>query len=139
MGLMIIMRGLPGSGKSTLANIFVRTLGRGKICSTDDKFICSDGVYRFESKFLPEAHEVNLKDAIKALSLGISPVIVDNTNIRKWEFERYESIAKTAGYKVTYMTPATPWAWDVDECFKRCTHGVPKEAIARMAERFEPL
>ena len=86
--MLIIMRGVPqlGAGKSTKAKSLV---GQGKIHSTDD-LIEKSGDYReFFAKMiasgdfssLGKMHSQNLKDAIESMKAGVSPVIVDNTNI----------------------------------------------------------
>ena len=70
--------------------------------------------------------------------MGVSPIVIDNTNVRLWEMRAYVKAAIAHGYSVEFVTPATKWAWNPVECSRRNTHGVPLAAIERMAQAFEP-
>jgi predicted kinase len=138
---LIVMRGIPGSGKSTKAKELV---GEGIIHSTDD-VIESQGDYNkffaamFESKdFTPlsRAHSTNLKNAIKSLKEGLSPVIVDNTNIKQNESKAYVKAALELGLSdnnikfVDIGTNGLP----AEILAERNTHGVPLEKIQSLIE-----
>jgi len=128
----IILRGVSGSGKSTKARELAGETG--KIHSTDDFFMVN-GKYVFDPAQLPRYHKLNF-EAFKAdLALGVSPVIVDNTNTRKWEYENYLEAAKAAGYDVEVISIP-----HIDPALAaiRNTHGVPEAAIRRMISRWEP-
>jgi len=127
----IILRGIPGSGKSTKARELAGSTG--KIHSTDDYFEV-DGEYRFNPKMLGRNHELNFKAFKVSLALGIDPVVVDNTNIRLWEFQKYEAAAAEAGYQVEIVK--VPHV-DPKLAAERNTHGVPEHAIRRMLARWE--
>lgn len=131
---IVLMRGLPGSGKSYSA----KTHG-DVVRSTDDFFVGADGVYRFDPARLAEAHAWNQARVAEDIKAGVEQVVVDNTNTCLWEMTPYVRLARAAGYSVGFGFPATKWADDPEECFKRNTHGVPLETIQRMAERYEPL
>jgi predicted kinase len=139
MKTLIIMRGLPGSGKSSVVKLL--TTGHpaeGVICSADHYFE-KDGEYRFDPKLLGKAHAASLKLAQDAMGAGVPLVIVDNTNTQRWEFEKYVEAAKEYGYVIHELTIGRPThPSEVEKCSARNTHGVPKDAIKRMAERFEP-
>ena len=127
----IIIRGIPGSGKSTLAKTLVGE--SGVIHSTDDLFLV-EGVYKFDPKSLGKHHEANYNAFKKSILSGISPVILDNTNTQKWEYEKYQKLAEEMGYeveivKVPHIDPVL--------ASKRNTHGVPEDAIRRMLARWE--
>ena len=124
-----IIRGLPGSGKSTLA----KEIGADVICSADDFFVGDDGVYRFDASKLKEAHGWCYRKFEDAVKNG-QTVVVDNTNTRRWEFEKYIDYAEFAGAKFEVIRIKHP---PLEVCFKRNTHGVPLETIKKMAERFE--
>ncbi|KAE9023817.1 hypothetical protein PR003_g14009 [Phytophthora rubi] len=94
--LFLIMRGLPGSDKSTFAQEVARYADqvglRTRICSAD-KFFQRGGGYVFDRSRLHEAHETcytQCREALeRRLDRGVDIVIVDNTNLREHEFERY--------------------------------------------------
>jgi predicted kinase len=136
---LIIMRGIPGAGKSTKAKSLV---GEGVIHSTDE-VIEAKGDYReffkkmVESKnFFPlmNAHGTNLKNAIKSMTEGISPVIVDNTNIKANEPKKYVVEALKLGYddaNISIVDIGTA-GLDAKTLSERNSHGVPLEKIEMM-------
>jgi len=136
---LIILRGIPGSGKSTKAKSLA---GSGKIHSTDD-VIDSSGDYReFFAKMiankdftpLSNAHETNLKNAIKSMEDGVSPIIIDNTNIKQNESKAYIVAALKLGYadnNIKFIDIGTA-GLEAAELAKRNTHGVPLEKIEAM-------
>lgn len=152
---LVIMRGLPGSGKSTQARIraatFVEVGGQSVvICSTDNFFINNDGKYVFDAKMLGKYHGMNQHKVNQYMLMGIELVIVDNTNTTHKEMEPYKQSARDYLYKVVEVlvgkedlfpelehTSPHAHADYIDMCASRNTHGVPKEAIERMARRFE--
>ena len=126
-----ILRGVPGSGKSTLAKELAGSTG--KIHNTDEYFM-KDGQYVFDPSQLPRYHQLNFEAFKTDLISFVSPVVVDNTNTRKWEFEKYLKEAELAGYNVEVIS--IPHI-DPELAAKRNTHGVPEEAIKRMIDRWE--
>jgi len=129
--IVYIMRGIPGSGKSTMARQLAGDTG--KIHSTDDYFM-KDGKYAFDPNQLRRNHQLNFQAFKADLSLGVSPVIVDNTNTQKWEYENYTKAAEDAGYEVEVVQ--VPHI-DPKLAAQRNTHGVPEESIRRMIARWE--
>ncbi|XP_033615869.1 NEDD4-binding protein 2-like 1 [Fukomys damarensis] len=107
------------------------------IFSTDDFFAREDGAYEFNPDFLEEAHEWNQKRARKAMRNGISPIIIDNTNLHAWEMKPYAVMALENNYEVIFREPDTRWKFNVQELARRNVHGVPREKIHRMKERYE--
>ncbi|XP_067889606.1 NEDD4-binding protein 2-like 1 [Heterodontus francisci] len=134
---LYLLRGLPGSGKSTLARNLKHQFRRAVILSTDDYFIRQDGSYLFEKYLLDEAHEWNHERAKSAMRQGKSPIIIDNTNIEAWEMTPYVKMARESGYEVKFREPDTPWKFDIRKLTRINTHGVPRETIERMKERYE--
>lgn len=137
--LFILMRGLPGSGKSFLANELAGH--QGQVFSTDE-FFCQneDGEYRWDGSQLKEAHLWNQKRSYQAIFEDVPVIIIDNTNTTIKEMKSYLphiAIAQRKGYDIRIEEPTTDWAWDVDELVKRNSHGVPKEAIQRMLDRYQ--
>ncbi|XP_014821652.1 PREDICTED: NEDD4-binding protein 2-like 2 isoform X2 [Calidris pugnax] len=133
---LLILRGLPGSGKSTLARILLGQSCDGIIFSTDDYFRQQDG-YTYNAAQLGDAHDWNQKRAKQAMEQGKSPVIIDNTNTQAWEMKPYVEVALEKGYRVEFHEPDTWWKFDPEELEKRNKHGVTREKIAQMLERYE--
>ncbi|EAX08506.1 NEDD4-binding protein 2-like 1 isoform 4 [Homo sapiens] len=134
---LYLLRGLPGSGKTTLARQLQHDFPRALIFSTDDFFFREDGAYEFNPDFLEEAHEWNQKRARKAMRNGISPIIIDNTNLHAWEMKPYAVMALENNYEVIFREPDTRWKFNVQELARRNIHGVSREKIHRMKERLE--
>jgi len=124
------MRGLPGSGKSTKAKSY-----GGVICSADDFFILN-GVYKFNRKLISAAHIHCSYNFTQAINRGEPLIIVDNTNTRKWEYEKYVKSAKSAGYEVV-IDSLKDGGVSCEELFKRNVHGVPLETIKKMLARWQ--
>lgn len=127
---VIIMRGVPGSGKSTKAKSF-----EGVIVSADDYFM-NNGIYCYNSSLIREAHQRCLANFSFLLYKGIPLVIVDNTNIQKWNYEKYEKVAKQYGYEVEVVSLKDS-GLSVQELAKRNIHGVPEEKIKQMLNSWE--
>jgi len=132
-----ILRGLPGTGKSELA----KTLNdKGAIFSTDDLFMV-DGEYQFDPSKLGEYHAENLRLAtafMERFAPHTTPAIcvIDNTNTQHWEYENYRKAAKANGFRVQIIS--VDWKEeDIPLYAERNSHGVPEDAIRRMAERWE--
>lgn len=132
-----ILIGLPGSGKSTKANQLVEPYAPwdSAIHSTDS-FFMKNGKYEFNPKLLGVFHQKNFHAFESSLKKNLSCVVVDNTNIRPRDRRPYREAALAAGYSVEEIVIGefTPEA--IKLYAKRNTHGVPLEAIEKMAERF---
>ncbi|KAE8977429.1 hypothetical protein PR003_g26864 [Phytophthora rubi] len=94
--LFLIMRGLPESGKSAFAQEVARytdQVGLHTLICSADNFFQRGGGYVFDRSRLHEAHETcytQCREALERdLDRGVDIVIVDNTNLREHEFERY--------------------------------------------------
>ncbi|XP_072217693.1 NEDD4-binding protein 2-like 2 isoform X2 [Excalfactoria chinensis] len=134
--VLLILRGLPGSGKSTLSRFLLDHSRDGIVLSTDDYFRQQDG-YTYNAAQLGDAHDWNQKRAKQAMEQGKSPVIIDNTNTQAWEMKPYVEVALEKGYRVEFREPDTWWKFDPEELEKRNKHGVTREKIAQMLERYE--
>ncbi len=139
---LIIMRGGSGSGKSFKAKQLARETG--VICSADDFFTeLGKGEYAFNPSLLGKAHQQCQERTIQALKQGASPVIIDNTNTQLWEMKKLKPIiqlAQSLGYGIKIEEPETEW-WkskNIDEMVNKNSHGVPREAIEKMVNRFAP-
>lgn len=140
---LIVMRGIPGGGKSTKAKQIV---GKGIIHSTDE-VIEGIGDYRkfFEKMIssgdfspLSEVHKINFQNAVTSMKQGISPVIVDNTNIRPNEPKNYVEAALKLGYadeNIKFVEVGTG-GLSAEELAQRNTHGVPLDKIKSMIQAY---
>lgn len=141
---LIIMRGIPGSGKSTKAKQLV---GNGVIHSTDD-VIESMGDYRkfFEDMIankdfapLSRAHAQNFKNAVGDMKKGITPIVIDNTNLRADEPKNYIEAALNMGYddkNIKFVEVGTGGV-SAEELAQRNTHGVPLDKIKSMIQTYK--
>ncbi|NXR34206.1 N4BP2 protein, partial [Zosterops hypoxanthus] len=134
--VLVLLRGVPGSGKSYLARNLLEDNPGGIILSTDDYFY-KHGQYHYDPDCLGEAHDWNRKRAKEAFERRISPIIIDNTNIQAWEMKPYVTLAQEFKYKVMFREPDTWWKFKPKELERRNIHGVCKEKIKRMLERYE--
>lgn len=132
---LIILRGLPGSGKSEIAK---KLVGNGVIHSTDTYHI-KNGKYEFDSDNIARYHCYNLTSSIMSMKKGISPIIIDNTNIMSAYCIDYVEQGKIYGYEIVVVEPDTPWAFDVEELVKRNSHDTPRDTIIDMLQKYETL
>jgi predicted kinase len=108
---LYIMRGISGSGKSTLAKKIAQESG-GVIYSTDD-YLEGKTEEEYEANFknaqeknlMHIFHKKNLDRTVEAMKKGISPIIVDNTNIEKGHMEPYVQAAYVYDYDVEFAEP----------------------------------
>ena len=143
MKQVFILRGLPGSGKSYYAQNLAEELSGADesqyfICSTDDYFVNEQGEYHFDKFKLSQYHNLNLARFINALAQGIELVIVDNTNIKKWEFIAYSQAAIALGYRVKEEIVGEVKDKSMQHLYaKRNSHNIPLKTISKMAYMFE--
>lgn len=139
--ICVILRGLPGSGKSFLSDQLIRQTVKENqhdhILSADKYFFNNRGIYRFDPSRLSEAHQETQKMFTRKAAQGISPLIVDNTNLQYWEMEPYMLVANQYGYIIYTMEPETPWKFQVDTLAKKNQHSVPNDKIRTMRVRYE--
>lgn len=135
---LYIMRGLPGSGKSTKAKELAGKLG--KVFSTDD-FFMQDGEYRFDANRLPEYHRRNLDASTMAMRRGTGVVVIDNTNIEPWHFDKYVEAGRLYGYELEFVEfdPRNYSDAKLKELASRNTHRVPEAAIRSMKDKWVPI
>lgn len=137
--ILVIMRGIPGSGKSTAAAKLVK---EGVIHSTDD-LIEATGDYLGYFEEIKRTnnwakhgrmHNKNFKNALASMKEGISPVVIDNTNIKAAEAKKYVIAALELGYaneNIEFVEVGTA-GLTAEALAERNTHGVPLETIERM-------
>lgn len=165
---LVIMRGIPGAGKSTKAKSLV---GNGVIHSTDavieslgdyrEFFAKMMAVQEaenakkeaakllgevYESKvnaFAPlgKAHDTNYKNAVKSITDGITPVIMDNTHIKANEAKKIVVKALELGLDEANIkiVDVGNGGLDAAALFARGTHGVPLEKLESMIKAYESV
>lgn len=140
---LIIMRALPGAGKSTKAKELV---GNGEIHSTDDIMTrLGNGDYKkaFSMEIngkpaLSVAHRRNFFNVIGAMETGVSPVIVDNTNIKRKDVKKYAKEALMLGYKDHNIEIIDLGlnGFTLEELVERNTHGVDLQMMTKFYEDY---
>jgi hypothetical protein len=106
---LIIMRAPSGAGKSSLAKI----LGMGGVIYSTDDFFEVDGKYNFDGSKLGQAHKWNFERAIEAMKKGISPIVIDNTNVKFYEAKAYVKAGIELGYSISFEEPN--WSKDLKD------------------------
>lgn len=140
---LIVMVGIPGSGKSTKAKELV---GNGQIFSTDDRIESQGDYLEFFNKMinskdftpLSNMHNLNFEMAKKAMKTGVSPVIIDNTNLSPSESKKYVEEALLLGYaddNIKFIEIGTG-GLSAEELANRNTHGVPLDKIQSMIQKY---
>jgi hypothetical protein len=89
-------------------------------------------------KPLSQAHSKNFNNARNSMKEGISPVIIDNTNIKANEAKNYVIEALNQGYSednIKIVDVGTGGA-SAEELAKRNTHGVPLDKIESMIQAY---
>ena len=143
---LIIMTGIPGSGKSTSAKNLVKS---GVIHSTDEVIGSICDYSDFFSKMnesgdlveLNKAHSLNLKNAIKSMKDGVSPVIIDNTNISPSESRAYVISALEMGFDDKNITICDIGLGGLTAkaLAERNTHGVSLIKIESMIQKYKSV
>lgn len=124
----LILQGPSGCGKST----FAATVPKATICSADE-FFMKDGEYDFQPDRIQEAHDFCLKKFLDALSNNEQTIVVDNTNIRVYEWAPYYRLAQVHGYNVSIIRFTT----SPTICARRGK--APVDVIYTMARSIEPI
>ncbi len=121
---LFLVRGLPGSGKSTLAKKLCPRL----VVEADTWFVNEDGEYHFNPEELPKAHRYCQTLTLDAMRNQEHTIAVANTFSQVWEMEPYFELADKYDYTVNII-----------ECQNEfgSVHGVPKETIQAMKDRWE--
>lgn len=89
--------------------------------------LCS---YEFDPTKLKDAHQSCADEALREMSVNHRPlVIIDNTNVKNWEYKKYLQIAKDHSYTVLLLESKTPWARDPEVLVQKSKHGLELEAL----------
>jgi len=123
---LVLIRGLPGSGKSTMA----REQFPNHVLVEADQYFVHNGEYRFNPKYLPNAHQWCQSRVVSLLDDGHN-VVVANTFTTREELEPYHTIAQMSGVRLRIVLAPfhnNPFP---------SVHGVPPETIDAMRQRWE--
>ncbi|XP_029501770.1 NEDD4-binding protein 2-like 1 [Oncorhynchus nerka] len=132
---IIILRGLPGSGKTTVARNILEMYGSGEAFSTDDYFRVDGKMVGFRDTSLNKAHVWNRNRVLQAIKNKVHPIVIDNTNLQKWEVWPYVRMAFRRGYWIEFQDlPVLP----LEILNRRCPK-IPMEVLERMNEGYEPV
>lgn len=118
---LTIIRGLPGSGKTTLAKAL------GVLHLEADMYFMRDGKYQFAREKIGDAHAWCLNTAEIAVAYHMD-VVVSNTFVKRWEFQKYLDMAKSYGAKTEIIIARGEY---------QSVHAVPPEVIERMRSQWE--
>lgn len=127
---VVILQGAPGAGKSTW--IAANVPSTAVVVSADHYFM-RDGEYRFDASKLGEAHAQCMRRFVEEITDATAFLVVDNTSPRVSDLSPYYSVARAFGAEVTIVRVLC----DPDLAAQRNTHGVPIEAVRRIAASLE--
>ena len=132
--IAVILRGIPGSGKSSFASFLnSRFLEECRVHSVDDLHT-SEGVFSWDESKAEALYHLNFSNFVKSLSEGFPLVVCDCINLEVSDFQIYLDASRAFGYNPYVVTPDMPTP-DISE--KRNLHGVTKEQIYKMIDRWE--
>ena len=132
---------MTGAGKSTRANEIV---GEGVIHSTDDLWEAT-GDYLGAFKRMNESkdwsdhgkmHSKNHTNAKASMVEGVTPIVIDNTNLKASDAKAYVKTALELGYSDANITVEDVGTngLTAEVLAGRNTHGVPLDKIKKMIE-----
>lgn len=133
-----VMRGIQGSGKSTYAKMLrqrAHEAGELPLIVSADDYFTSSGSYQFDVRKLGEAHAWCMRTFLLALQDGMSPVIVDNTNINIEDLSPYVAVGQALGYDVEIIQVNTP----PEVAAGRNVHGVGESHVHSLHKRLQQV
>jgi predicted kinase len=167
-GQLYILRGVPSSGKSFRARQLVDN-DKSKIFSADLFFSPTEDMEEYRREWCVEklhaAHSWCKSGVQNAMQLGVSPIVVDNTNIKRRDFMPYIDLAKQYQYRYEIRESESPWWAEIRPLLENTqknekllakwasklangfkygdiviknSHGVPEATILRMLMSFQP-
>lgn len=122
--VLYLIRGVPGSGKSSLGE----TLCPG-LCFSADQYFERDGQYMWVGSQIPNAHHDCQQRTLEAMKQGHGQIAVANTFMAVKDMAVYKLYAAKHGYTVFVLTCENDFG---------NVHGVPEDAVARMAAKWQP-
>lgn len=141
---VFILRGLSGSGKSSYARRMERCFTIESesrvntiIVSADHLFETPGGEYAFDASRLGEAHAQCMARFLRAIRMGVQRIIVDNTNVRRWEYDNYVEIAGMLGYVVRIIEFSCDDLATARRFMARSSHSMAEITYCDMLLRWE--
>lgn len=128
----VLMVGIPGSGKSTVA---AGLIDQGYVCFNAD--IIRQELYG-DAKTQGDHQEVFgvMYERMEEAMCDEKDIVIDNTNVRKYNRRMLIALAKQWGYEVEIWLVDTP----LEECLERNAKRervVPEDVIVKMHETLE--
>lgn len=133
---VFIMRGVSGSGKSTIARAIQKVYPSAVLCSADDYFM-REGEYHFSADDLGSAHKYCQRLAEEAVRKDSNVIIIDNTNVKRWEMKFYMDLARQHLYRTVIVEPKLDWRNNPSLLASRNTHDVDENTIRKKIKAFE--
>lgn len=141
------MQGIPGSGKSTIAAQLVAENPAAVIFSTDEFWyevpvgeIDGHSLYNYDPARRTEAHQWNQQRTVRAMQQGVGQIVIDNTNIQRWQASPYFALAQIFDYEVQVVRVQVPIEVALERNAQRSSdRQVPEEVIRQMAAEMEDL
>ena len=149
--ILFILRGPSGSGKSTWAHRFIakyRAMYGGEpegydvgfnfyIFSADNYFLTPDNQYNFNWKLLPNAHQWCQSQCENKMKEGNNIIFIDNTNIRKADYQVYLNLAKQYKYEVRIRIMSNIFLENGYIYWRRNQHCEPLSTVKKQIINFE--
>ena len=102
-----------------------------------DDFFTINGEHKFSARKLVDAHASMWSRAKQAAKQGVSVIIIDDVNLSFAHIQPFLMIAEFYGYNITTIEPKPVQRFCVKLSTERNLHGVPKEHIMDMIEKYE--
>lgn len=127
---VIFLRGISGSGKTALSNALSNLLDSDVVSLSADNYFMVDGVYKFKSQNVTEAHKNCVHSMELALqSSAIHYIIMDNTHTQLWHMSNAETVAKEYDANLYYIDINVPDKAHFKVCLKRQRHNVSEAVL----------
>ncbi|KFM72370.1 NEDD4-binding protein 2-like 1, partial [Stegodyphus mimosarum] len=97
--IMFIVRGPPGTGKKTLSEMLLKYYPSAAYCCAD-RYFAETFTSDRNRETLKESHDYCEKLVTDACLNSKSPIIIQNTHVRKWEMQKYLDLAAKHSYTV---------------------------------------
>ncbi len=125
---LYIISGPSGSGKTTFSNHLIDSGLAVYHFETDNYFYDDCGVYKFDPTKLGINHQKCFNDFVSAIDANDGSILLSNTSVKKWEYQKYVDYAEKNGFRVFVLA--------MRQSFQN-THGVPEEKVKQMRQNFE--